>query len=198
MFRVPLRFSAFLLLAIALLVVALPLPTRADDNPRLPGPFPAEGLRVVDGDTLDVRVTIWIGQSLKVRVRLADVDAPQASGRCAATARLGRAAARWLVDRVVDRQITLRNVRPGKYAGRVIATVHDAEGRDVGAALITERLARPYQWRRGCRNCSARARCANWTRWVAARAERPGTTETTAERGRRAQLTLPAAPRAGF
>ena len=42
-----------------------------------PGPVSAVVERVVDGDTLDVRADIWLGQSLNVRVRIAGVDAPE-------------------------------------------------------------------------------------------------------------------------
>ena len=37
---------------------------------RLPGPFPAEVLGVIDGDTFEARVTIWLGHEVTTRVRL--------------------------------------------------------------------------------------------------------------------------------
>ena len=42
----------------------------------LAGPVRAVVERVVDGDTVDVRARIWLGQSLTVRVRIDGVDTP--------------------------------------------------------------------------------------------------------------------------
>ena len=43
----------------------------------LPGPIPAEVLKVVDGDTLEVEARIWLGQGVQVSVRLRGVDTPE-------------------------------------------------------------------------------------------------------------------------
>ena len=54
-------------------------PTMASAEDVLPGPIPATIERVVDGDTIDVRARIWLGQEIVVRVRLAGLDAPELS-----------------------------------------------------------------------------------------------------------------------
>src|SRR5690348_9703714 len=48
----------------------------------LAGPVTAIVDRVVDGDTIQVRAQIWLGQSLTVRVRIEGVDAPELEARC--------------------------------------------------------------------------------------------------------------------
>ncbi len=53
---------------------------------------PIEILRVIDGDTIEVRARIWLDQFLVTRVRLRDIDAPEFTGRC--PAELARAEAR--------------------------------------------------------------------------------------------------------
>jgi hypothetical protein len=46
-------------------------------RPDLPGPIPAELVRVIDGDTIEVRARIWLDLDLTTRVRLAGIDAPE-------------------------------------------------------------------------------------------------------------------------
>ena len=54
---------------------------------------------------------------------------------------------------VVGATVQLTGVRPGKYAGRVVADVW-VDGRELSALLIAENLGRPY--RRGRRRGWAR------------------------------------------
>lgn len=55
-------------------------------SPREPlaGPIPAMVVKVVDGDTLNVRARIWINQELDTAVRLLGIDAPELNGACEA------------------------------------------------------------------------------------------------------------------
>jgi hypothetical protein len=48
----------------------------------LNGPVNAELLRVIDGDTIEVRARIWLGLDLTTRVRLSGIDAPELDGAC--------------------------------------------------------------------------------------------------------------------
>ena len=48
----------------------------------LPGPIPAALVRVIDGDTIEVRARIWLDLDLTTRVRLAGIDAPELNGAC--------------------------------------------------------------------------------------------------------------------
>ena len=49
----------------------------------MPGPIPAEILDVLDGDTIAVRATIWLGQAVETHVRLSGIDAPELRAHCA-------------------------------------------------------------------------------------------------------------------
>lgn len=134
-----------LLVAAAALALWL-TPAQARDI--LPGPIPAQVLRVIDGDTLEVRARIWLGQDVTTLLRLAGVDAPEARGACANERALA-AQATSFVRRALGSgdepaTVTLTEVTQGKYAGRVVARVAVADGRDLGAALVAARLARPY------------------------------------------------------
>ena len=129
---------------VALLSVWLgPTPGRAEAEV-LPGPLPARVVEVVDGDTLEVSARIWLGQAVRVRVRLAGVDAPELRGKCAAERRTAGRAKAFLATAIGDGEIRLSQIRYGKYAGRVLARIAAADGRDLGQALLAQGLARAY------------------------------------------------------
>jgi endonuclease YncB( thermonuclease family) len=114
---------------------------------QLRGPVDAEVVRVVDGDTIEVRALIWFGQSVDVRVRINGVDAPEMEARCADERRRALQARDYLVQRVGGGYVRLSSVVYDKYGGRVRAIVSDGGG-DVGSALIAKGLARPYHGER--------------------------------------------------
>ena len=67
------------LLRTAVVLLALLADARAPAYPRalIEGPVPAIVTRVIDGDTIEVRVQIWLEQEILVRIRLAGIDAPE-------------------------------------------------------------------------------------------------------------------------
>ena len=110
----------------------------------LPGPIRAEVLRVIDGDTLDVRAQIWLGQYIQTRVRISQIDTPELRGRCAEEIDRALQAKKALEDIVKSRKIWLKNIHYGKYAGRILAQLETDQGVDPVVSLIEKGLARPY------------------------------------------------------
>ncbi|MBP2311332.1 thermonuclease family protein [Azospirillum soli] len=125
------------------------LPQRASGaSPLLPGPIPAEVLEVVDGDTLTVRAMIWLGQVVETNVRVDGLDAPEMRARCPREKELAEAA-RDLTRRLIGAStISLMDVQPDKYGGRVRARVVTFGGDDLSQSLIKAGLARPYHGER--------------------------------------------------
>jgi len=120
---------------------------RAQTQPVYPGPFLAEVVRVIDGDTVEVRAHIWPEQTIMTAVRLADIDTPELRGHCPAETEAGvraRTHVQGLVDQVGGR-LWLHDVRLGKYAGRVLGRLVTQQGLDLGRSLIAARLAVPYE-----------------------------------------------------
>ncbi|HXJ01955.1 MAG TPA: thermonuclease family protein [Micropepsaceae bacterium] len=113
----------------------------------LEGPVSAVVQRVVDGDTIEVRAAIWLGQTLTVRVRINGVDAPELEARCAEERQMALAARDFLVRRLEGAAVKLTGVSYDKYGGRVRANVADGKG-DVANALLASGLARPYHGER--------------------------------------------------
>jgi endonuclease YncB( thermonuclease family) len=115
----------------------------------LSGPLPARVVEVVDGDTLGVRVRIWLDQEVTTRVRLTGVDAPELRGLCEHERTLARRATAFVTAKVMaeaagNNVVRLTDVRYGKYARRVVARVETADGEDLGQALLDAGLAWPY------------------------------------------------------
>lgn len=139
-------------LALFLLATALPLPGTALAGARVPGPVTARVTEVVDGDTLEVRVTIWLDQELVTRVRLEGIDTPESRSDCADEKRMAQAAKEKLAALVGpategkgDAALRLYDVVYDKYGGRVRARVTLADGTDLSQALIRAGHARPYE-----------------------------------------------------
>lgn len=136
-------FSRLLIIALGPLCLMVASGTAAAD--RLPGPVLADVVRVVDGDTIEVDATIWIGQRLRTMVRIAGIDTPELRGGCD-TEKAEAVRARDAVDRALTgTSILLYDVEQGKFAGRVVARVHTTDGTDVGSALLEAGLARTYE-----------------------------------------------------
>lgn len=121
----------------------------------IPGPLEAEVLRVIDGDTIEVRAFIWPGHSVETRVRLADVDAPEIRRvACEAEREAGHAAKAFVEELLTPAgqsaaRVRIRDVRLGSFAGRVVATMELADGRDLGSVLLERGTATPYSARGG-------------------------------------------------
>ncbi|HYD99503.1 MAG TPA: thermonuclease family protein [Alphaproteobacteria bacterium] len=111
---------------------------------RLPGPYPAEVLSVVDGDTLKVRVAIWLGQTVETHVRLDGLDTPELRGKCETERDAAKAAREALGALIGPGPVLLADVRADKYGGRVIARVTAADGHDIAALLIAKGHGRAY------------------------------------------------------
>ncbi|MYZ50049.1 thermonuclease family protein [Propylenella binzhouense] len=110
----------------------------------LAGPYAAEVETVVDGDTIAVRVPIWIGQEIRVLVRIRGVDAPEKRARCEGERRLSDRATAALAGLVAGGRVTLRDIAGDKYWGRVVADVSAPDGTDLGRALLARALVRAY------------------------------------------------------
>lgn len=111
---------------------------------RLPGPFVARVVDVIDGDTLSVEVPVWLGVEIATKVRLRGIDTPELHGRCRHEKELAAAARRYLADRTTA-EVRLTDVGGDKYYGRVEADAATMPGgQDLGEAMLASGLARPY------------------------------------------------------
>jgi micrococcal nuclease len=117
------------------------------------GPVAADVVRVVDGDTFVARALVWPGHSVEVSVRIRGIDAPETRTRCEAEKTAGLEAAGVLERMLESGRIYLTNIGSGKFYGRVLADVANAEGRDVASAMLHLGLAKPYSGGRRTSQC---------------------------------------------
>ncbi|MEA1938382.1 MAG: thermonuclease family protein [Pseudomonadota bacterium] len=135
--------ESVLSVTLCVLVLCMSASPAISGSKTMPGPFAAEVVDVYDGDTLTVRLTIWLGQTVTTSVRMTGIDTPELRGRC--PEEIERAVlARDRLTELVAGGMTLLDVQNGKYAGRVLGTVRLPDGRDAGKVLISEGLARAY------------------------------------------------------
>ncbi|MEN9707784.1 MAG: hypothetical protein RIQ68_192 [Pseudomonadota bacterium] len=123
-------------------------PQPAPDTSAFPGPFAGEIVRIVDGDTFKARVPVWFGQKITTSVRIRGFDAPEIKGKCAEESKAAQEATHMLREILASGPVTLHNIGPDKYFGRVVANVHvklsDGRETDVAQMMIAAGMGRPY------------------------------------------------------
>lgn len=128
----------------AVAVAATLVPAAVTARDVLSGPYRAKVERVVDGDTLAARVTVWLGQEIEVLVRVRGIDAPELRGDCDSEELRAAEATAALAGLVGDGVVTLTAIEGDKFFGRVLANVATAEGDDAGTALLAGGFVRAY------------------------------------------------------
>lgn len=139
-------------IALALVLAGAVMFTKADAAQAF-GPYAVTVLRVIDGDTVEVEVSVWPDDYKRVSVRVAGVNAPElhprmgcgamppgaAQDACKARAACESSAAQRARD--FTRQflaagpVALDNVAPDKYAGRVLGDLYVGEQSLAGALI---------------------------------------------------------------
>jgi len=110
--------------------------------------YPAEVLRVIDGDTFEARVRVWPGLDVDTHVRLRGIDAAELHARCAAELVKAQAARAALQSMLDQGGVTVARVGVDKYGGRVDAMVATRATADVSAAMLQGGWARAYNGRK--------------------------------------------------
>lgn len=129
-------------LLLIFIVLLFAFPAYAEET--LPGPYQAEVLEVIDGDTARMRIQIWLGQEVEIMVRLDGIDAPELRGKCSLEKQQAQQARETLHNLVFSRTVLLRDIHYGKYAGRIVARLETETGQDIAALLLTRKLVRAY------------------------------------------------------
>ena len=110
--------------------------------------YPAEVLRVIDGDTFAARVRVWPGLDVETKVRLRGIDAAELHARCAEELSQAEAARATLQTILAEGSVTISRVGIDKYGGRVDALAATRATTDVSAAMLAGGWARPYDGRK--------------------------------------------------
>jgi micrococcal nuclease len=133
-----------------------PSPAALRADPAAGLAFPAEVIRVLDGDTLEARVRVWPGLDITTKVRLRGIDAPEMRARCADERSKAEAARDALSALLARGRVTITHVSLGKYGGRVLAEISVRDAGNVAEALLTGGHVRRYSGGRWESWCSGR------------------------------------------
>ena len=106
--------------------------------------YPAEVLRVIDGDTFEARVHVWPGLDVNTKIRLRNIDAPELHARCADEAARAQAARTALETMLAAGPVTVSRIGIDKYGGRVDALAATRDTPDISTALLNGGFARIY------------------------------------------------------
>ena len=104
--------------------------------------YQAEVLRVVDGDTVDVRIDLGFKVHFNVRVRMYGINAPESRTRNKEEKIRGLAAKERLEQLLEDKQVVIKSHGVGKF-GRCLGTLYVNE-KNINAQLINEGHATEY------------------------------------------------------
>lgn len=105
---------------------------------------PVEVIRTIDGDTFEAQVHLWPGLDMTTRVRLRGVDAPELNAACSGEYAMARTASELLQATLAEGGVTISNIGPDKYNGRVVADAATRTTPNISAALLASGLARAY------------------------------------------------------
>jgi len=105
---------------------------------------PVEVVRTIDGDTFEARVHLWPGLEMTTRVRLRGIDAPELKASCPQELQMAEAAGSALRDLLGEGEVTIYNIGPDKYHGRVVADAATRRTENVSMALLAGGFARRY------------------------------------------------------
>ena len=105
---------------------------------------PVDVIRTIDGDTFEARVHLAPGLDPTTRVRLRGIDAPELKASCPQELQMAEAATDALRALLGEGDVTIFNIGPDKYAGRVVADVATRRTGNVSAAMLAAGHARSY------------------------------------------------------
>lgn len=106
--------------------------------------YPADVIRVIDGDTFEARVRVWPGLDVSIKVRLRGIDAAELHARCSSELAQAQSARAALQTILAEGGVSISQVGVDKYGGRVDAAVATRSTADVSAALLSGGFARAY------------------------------------------------------
>lgn len=101
-------------------------------------------IRTIDGDTFEARVHLPPDLNLTTRVRLRGIDAPELKASCQQELQMAESATSALRALLGEGGVTIFNIGPDKYAGRVVADAATRRTANVSMAMLAAGHARSY------------------------------------------------------
>jgi micrococcal nuclease len=105
--------------------------------------YPVQVVSVYDGDTFTADVAIWPGLTVRTSVRVLGIDSAEIRTTNACEKQIAIAARDYAATLLNSGVVTIANVAPDKYGGRVDADVFVAS-ESYAAVMIKAGRAKPY------------------------------------------------------
>ena len=131
--------------AVGLVPVSVPSSMTIERKIQTVYEYRATVVKWVDGDTADIEISLGFYVTIRQRVRLYGVNAPESNSGDAAEREAGKAArefAQFLAP--VDSVVKVATVKDKDKYGRFLATMTDEDGLNVADALIAHGHGKPY------------------------------------------------------
>ena len=107
--------------------------------------YTGEVQRIIDGDTIELRVEIWPSLHINAVIRILGIDTPELRGKCEEEKRRALDAKVFLTNALPrGSMVTVGKLKPDKYGGRYDADVQTSNGKSVAELLIAAGHARQY------------------------------------------------------
>lgn len=100
-------------------------------------------VKVIDGDTIDVRVDLGFSIFTDTRFRLFGIDTPEKTSKIATVREIAILATNFLKNTIEGKKITIESISKDKY-GRWLAKVHFLDGATINEQLVSLGLAKSY------------------------------------------------------
>lgn len=106
------------------------------------GPYHADVVRVIDGDTVEVMAEVFPGAFQKFGLRLDGVNAPETRTLNLCEKKAGLKVKHY-VESIIPKQVIITNIHKGKFAGRMIGGIL-INNKDLADMLLEKGLVRKY------------------------------------------------------
>lgn len=126
-------------------VITPPIEFQRGSVPFTGGVYRAYGLRVIDGDTIDLIVDVGLNVYTTERVRVAGVNTPELRDPDFLTRERALGAMAFTSERCAGKVFTVRTYKSGNEKfGRYLADIILPDGTSLAAELIAKGLGVPY------------------------------------------------------
>lgn len=109
------------------------------------GPYVANYIRTVDGDTVEVVLHTYPGMTIRTKIRERTIDTPELRSphKCE---RILAAEARTVTQQLLEQanSILVTDVSTGSFGGRMVGTII-VDGQRIGEILLNNRMAVRYE-----------------------------------------------------
>jgi micrococcal nuclease len=102
-------------------------------------------IKIIDGDTIDIEIDLGFSISIRQRIRLADIDAPETRTLDIKEKEKGILAKEWLEEHLKDKELIIKTIKEEKY-GRMLGYLYIKDDHlSINYRMILEGFVKKYK-----------------------------------------------------